>query len=283
VEVEVALTDPAAAFEQYLQKYAVTTAPKGHPQPGGPQDSKSKADRLEIFTKNLQKVAARNTASGSQLLAFGITPFLHLTQSEFEQNYLGMTEAAAAAEVQYEVSWTADDYDAAAPNSTTSRKLLARTQAPAVPALDDTASLSSLDASAHLRTSSSTSSSNDGAMELAEAPTAAGAVPPAQHLPWSLHEAPATGPSNGMPTLPFNPEPGSSGCMAQRSYPWDDVVPPAEGVNWWVRLAEQSLKGSPSSITNATSSNRCHRPFTPCCQSRECLQQLQATAAVSAV
>jgi hypothetical protein len=240
MEVELALTDPAAAFEQYLQKYAVTTAPKGHPQPGGPQDSKSKADRLKIFTENLQKVAARNTARGSQLLAFGITPFMHLTQSEFEKNYLGMTEAAA--EVHYEVSWTADDYDAAATGSLTSRKLLGRTQAPAVPALDDTASLSSLDASAHLRTSSSTSSSNDGAMELAEAPTAAGAVPPAQHLPWSLHEAPA-GPSSGMPTLPFNPEPGSSGCVAQRSYPWGDVVPPAEGVNWWVELAEQSLEG----------------------------------------
>lgn len=70
-------------------------------------------------------------------------------------------------------------------------------------------------------------------MELAEPPAAAHSVPPAQHLP-RMRPGRATGPAAGMPTLPFNPEPGASGCLAQRNYPYSDVVPPVDGVDWWV-------------------------------------------------
>lgn len=83
-EVQVALANPAAAFETYLTTFAAVSAPRGHPLPGGPADSKTKAERLAIFVENLQKTAVRNANNRNKLLAYGITPFMHLTQQEYE-------------------------------------------------------------------------------------------------------------------------------------------------------------------------------------------------------
>lgn len=247
LEVEAALADPAAAFEQYLQKFAVVAAPRGHTLPGGPQDSRSKAERLQIFTANLQKVAAKNAASSSKAIAYGITPFMHLTQADFELHYLGQTEAskaAAEAEPAYEVYRSAESDAAAAEAAEVgiSRKLLARQQSPVAPGPSrgsfstptkspaQTAEVAGL-ASTTTSSSSMSGRIKDGTLELTEVPAPAHSVAPAQHLP-KQHRHEAAGPIAGLPSLPYNPEPGAGGCVAQRSYPYSDVVPPADGVNW---------------------------------------------------
>lgn len=249
MEVQIALADPAKAFERYLAKFQAVAAPTGHTVPGGPSDSKSKADRLQIFTENLQKAAARNAASTSAVLAYGITPFMHLTQQEYEKLYLGAADpltAAPAAEALPEVTWTADEGVVA------SRKLLGYTQAPALPALPPAAvpapaaepllsppeppSNATSDRNSSDSSSSSVGSGDDGAIEVVAPPARsapAPATPPAQRLP-AQRPSPAavSKPPAALPTLPYNPELGASGCRAQRSYPFSEVVPPSDGVDW---------------------------------------------------
>lgn len=260
MEVQVALADPAKAFEHYLARFQAAAAPIGHTVPGGPSDSRNKAERLAIFTSNLQKAAARNAASSSTVLAYGITPFMHLEQEEYERLYLGAADpqaAAAAAEALPEVTWTADE-------GVASRKLLGHTQAPALPALPLTTAPAP-PAAEPLRSPSQTpntaggdrsssDSSDDGVIEVAAPPTRAApgtAAPPAQRLP-APRPRPAAAVSKGpgaLPTLPYNPEFGASGCKAQRSYPFSEVVPPSEGVDWVLAggttpVKDQGLCGS---------------------------------------
>jgi hypothetical protein len=241
MEVQLALADPAAAFEVYLAKFSAVALPKGHPTPGGPLDSKSTADRLAIFTANLQRAAARNAASSSQLLAYGITPFMHLTQEEFEAKYLGQTAESKAQEPPtLEYTWAAEDAAMA------SRKLLARTQAPAVPSVPTAAAptAAAFLPGDDLLPTMPTEATPDALLsdiELPAPPTAtagaaAQAVAPAQQLPARLQVVVAAvgGLQAGLPTLPMDPTPGAAGCTAQRSYPYLEVVPPVDGVNWCV-------------------------------------------------
>lgn len=240
MEVQVALADPAAAFETYLAKFSAVALPKGHPTPGGPLDSKSKADRLAIFTANLQRSAARNAASSSQLLAYGITPFMHLTQEEFEAKYLGQTAESKAQEPPtLEYTWAAEDAAMA------SRKLLARTQTPAMPSVPAAApTAAAFVPGDDLLPTVPTEATPDALLsdiELPAPPTAAAAgaarsVAPAQQLPAQLQAAVAAvgGLQAGLPTLPMDPTPGAAGCVAQRPYPYTEVVPPAHSVNWCV-------------------------------------------------
>lgn len=314
MEVEIARADPAKAFGRYLSKFQALAAPRGHTVPGDPSDSRSKAERLRIFEANLQRVAARNAASSSAVLAYGITPFMHLTQEEFERLYLGSQEDTKVEEAEPlpMATWTAD-------SGVMSRRLLGYTQTPALPPLPpmeasapapappapaaaaaellhslgtphetsgtgsprygnsisnsrsatnsgggDSANSSIINnngssiisgsgssTSSNYDTSNSvsndnsnsTSSSNstaidDGAMELPAPPApAAGmstqAMPPAMRLPAAHQGASRVVKSPAaLPTLPYNPELGAGGCSAQRSYPFSDVVPPADGVNW---------------------------------------------------
>ena len=207
-EVQAALADPAAAFEAYLSRFATVAVPRGHPLPGGPHDSKSKAERFDIFSANLQKASQLNTASTSQMLAYGITPFLHLGQDEFELKYLGQQQQPedstaeingfeAADFLQY--TWAADE------DAFLSRKLLARTQVQ----------------------KETPGSSSD--MNLPDPIAAGHAMPPAEQLPGHGHASSKL--PGSLPTLPFNPEPGASGCSAQRAYPHSSLMP-ASGVNW---------------------------------------------------
>lgn len=234
MEVQMALADPAAAFESFLTKFAAVAAPRGHTQAGGPQDSKSKAERLQVFTTNLQRAAQLNNAVGDQLLAYGITPFMHLTQEEFEVGYLGQTaasKAAAEAEAQVLELWKA----AAGPEAV-SRKLLARTQAPRAPTPEQQqasqpAATGGAAASWNQPLNSNSNISDIELNDFFAEGSASGthAVPPAQLLP---AQGNAAGPHMGLPSLPYNPEPGAAGCTAERKYPHAHIVPPADGVNW---------------------------------------------------
>lgn len=95
-----------------------------------------------------------------------------------------------------EYTWVADDYD-----PVVSRKLLART-----------------------------SGSDDIELPAVDSTKSWPAMPPAQQLPALGHESSRL--PGSVPTLPFNPAPGAAGCSAQRPYPHEHVVPPADGVNW---------------------------------------------------
>jgi len=235
MEVQVALADPAAAFESYLTKFAAVGAPRGHTQPGSPQDSKSKAERLQIFMTNLQRATQLNAVVGDQLLTYGITPFMHLTQEEFEVGYLGQTaasKAAAEAEAQVLELWKAAGPEAV------SRKLLARTQAPTAPTPDQQQELQPAAAKSAAATWSQPLNSNSNISEIEvnhyfaeEVASGTHAIPPAaaQLLPPQGNTA---GPHTGLPSLPYNPEPGAAGCKAERKYPHAHIAPPTDGVNW---------------------------------------------------
>lgn len=95
-EVVAALANPDAAFEAYLKKFALSAARMGHhPVVGGTGDSKSKAERQQIFLDNLARANAFNSDSKNAFVAWGITHFAHLTQQEFAARYLGQNFTAA--------------------------------------------------------------------------------------------------------------------------------------------------------------------------------------------
>jgi hypothetical protein len=88
-EVREALLDSAAAFEAYLAKFARVAVPRGHQLPGGPGDTMTRTQRLQLFTQNLVEADAFNSVASNALVARGITHFAHLTQQEFAATYLG--------------------------------------------------------------------------------------------------------------------------------------------------------------------------------------------------
>lgn len=264
-EVTAAIADPTKAFtDLYLVRFAAESAPRGHRTPGGPNDSLTKEARLQIFKDNLQTAADRNAAAAAagQLLAYGITPFMHLTQAEYEREYLGQVADAAVpaptpATTTTAGTWAAvnteavdayefadyPDYVLSEPAA--SRRLLARQEQQLLSGLTSNAVAGG-------------GSADDGtdivltqpvASDAAGNATAPHVLPPAQQFPVGgphaadaaptplpdATDAAAAQPPVSLPTLPslpFNPEPGARGCTAQRDYPYRGVVPPAEGVNW---------------------------------------------------
>lgn len=92
-----ALASTQAAFDKYVAERAADTAAAeaagmassqviaARPVPGSKYDTKTKAARYKIFKQNLGKISRLNAKSGPYL-AYGITPFVHMTHSRVCQH-----------------------------------------------------------------------------------------------------------------------------------------------------------------------------------------------------